>query len=116
MIDDKREKELEKLFAEYKSDLKNVEKLLKRHELPSNLSPVIREQMESRVVGKALKGIMYRDDAKEIYKQKAEAIKHYYDSLRKQGFDHDTALTIICGLEDEGGIIAKNVENEDEEE
>jgi len=108
MINRERETELERLFDEYKGDLDKIEKLLRRHDLPSNFGPVIKEQIEHRVVAKALRGIMYRDDMKEIYTQKAEVIKHFYDRLRKQGFNHKTAMTIIGGLEeDETGTIKR---------
>jgi hypothetical protein len=118
MIDTGREKELTKLFDEYKNDLKRLEKLLKQYELPSNFGPVLKERMEQRVIGKALRGILYRDDDKEIYAQKAETIKAYYDCLRKQGFDHMTAITIICDTEgvDEGILRKETDEGEEEAE
>jgi hypothetical protein len=118
MIGREREKELMGLFDEYKRDINDVEKLLKQQDLPSNFGPVIKEQIEHRVVGKALRGIMYRDDVKEIYQQKAEAIKAFYDSLRKQGFSHKTALTIVCDTEgDDAGVVNKAAcECEEDEE
>jgi len=118
MMDNEREKELERLFNEYKRDMETVEKLLKEHDLPSNFGPVIKEQIENRVVAKALQGIMYRDDAKEVCTHKAEVIKHLYDRLRKQGFNHKTAMTIIGGLdEDDAGIVKKaSCECEEDEE
>lgn len=117
MINNVRERELELLFDEYKKDLDTIEKILKEHDLPSNFGPVIKEQIEHRVVAKALRGIMYRDDVKEIYSQKAEVIKHFYDRLRKQGFNHKTAMTIIGGLEeDETGVGKKAVCECEEEE
>lgn len=115
MIEMKREKELERLFEEYKSDLKLVERLIKHHDLPSNFGPVLKEQIEQRVIGKALSGIMYREDMKDGYQQRAEGIKHFYDSLIKQGFDHETSMTIICGLEEDNPLMKKTIEESDEE-
>jgi hypothetical protein len=100
MFDKEREKELEGLIDEYKRDLKALEKVFRQNGLPSNLEPVIREQIEHRLIGKTLRNILYRDDDKEAFEDRAKNIRCFYDSLMKHGFDHDTALTIICNTHD----------------
>ena len=114
MIDNKREKELEVLFDEHKTLLKRVEKMIKERGLPETFVPVIREQLEQRAVGKAV-NLLIRDDDQDIEFLKARRIRHFYDGLRNNGFNHKTALTIICGLDDDSSAEQMLISSMEEE-
>lgn len=100
MIDRERIKELESLFDEHKDSLKLVEKLVKDRNLPDTFMPVLKENLEQRMMDKTF-SLLTRHDNQDLENLKATRIKQLYDGLKKQGFTHKTTLTLICGLDDD---------------
>jgi hypothetical protein len=116
MIDRDREKELERLFDEYKRDMKSIERIVRLHNLPTNFIAVMQEQIEHRLIDKALNDVLYREDQKLRFQQRAENLKAYYDTLIKKGFDHDTAIDIICNTQGQAPNTGKPGQEGEEEE